>query len=194
MRGERRFCLIAIIAGLWVMYASVSAAVFKGKLVDRVTGEGIPNAIVTIDDNNNTINTDENGIFSYESSSDIISVKCTASGYQTAEKRLTSFSDQVFLIEMDPGSSESAESGIQKLDDMTVREKKPEENTGLKSSKEISKIEVAPEQIQKYTSTAENDISRTLQLMPGISAAHENSAGLFLKCMAGRVLINLQQV
>lgn len=69
---------------------------------------------------------------------------------------------------------------ILELDKMTIPGEKAERDV-LSVSKEISSINVAPEELGKLPNMGEQDISRTLQLMPGVSGADESSSALFIR-------------
>ncbi len=77
-------------------------------------------------------------------------------------------------------NSVSLRDTIHELDKITILDEKLDRDV-LVVSKEISTIILAPEELDKLPNMGESDISRTLQLMPGISGADESSSALFIR-------------
>ncbi len=69
---------------------------------------------------------------------------------------------------------------VHELDKSIVREDRLEKPI-VNVADEISKIDLSPEHIDRLPSIGEADISRVVQLLPGVSGANESTSGLFVR-------------
>jgi hypothetical protein len=145
----------------------------KGTIKDRNTGETLPFSTIQVRGTQVGSSANVDGQFTlFDVPSDTAVLVVQYLGYRTKYIRLTpdmNFND--FLIDMDDFSQELTQV-------LVVAEK---EEQLLKASTGISKISVAPAQLNYLPSFGEKDIFRSLQLLPGISGSQENSSGLYVR-------------
>jgi ferric enterobactin receptor len=67
------------------------------------------------------------------------------------------------------------------LQDINVNAGRIETNQMIKPSEKISQVKMSPELVTKLPSIGQADLFRSLQLLPGVSAANEASSGLYVR-------------
>ncbi len=148
-----------------------------GSLKDKTTGESLP--FVNIKIRGTTVGTSSNvdGYFSLlKIPTDTSTVVITYIGYDPVEIQLTpETKTQGIIIEMQ-------QSAIG-LDDVVISSTKESEHaaSAFQANEKISMIKMTPAKILTLPNVGERDIFRAFQLMPGVSAANENSAGLYIR-------------
>src|SRR5687768_15799893 len=95
----------------------------------------------------------------------------TAIGHQQVQYPVTAdAAKKMITIEMKTES--------RALDEVTIQQQK---NAAFKLSSRPGVIQLSPANVDVLPKVGEKDMFRSLQLMPGISAGHENSAGLYVR-------------
>lgn len=143
-----------------------------GKITDVVNGESIPNASISVKGANNGTSTNVDGFFTlYNVPSDTAILEISNVGYQVS---------RIFLSPQQALDSVSIQLVPVKnaLSEVVVTAKK---NQSFKLNQKVSMIKLTPSLISTLPSIGEKDIFRSFQLMPGISAANENSSGLYVR-------------
>jgi ferric enterobactin receptor len=144
----------------------------SGIIKDRTNGEPLPfvNVIVKRTSKGSTSNVD--GYFALLNvPSDTATLEISYIGYNTATIYLspkTPLSN--FVIELEPQS--------QQLDEVVV---KAERQELMRAGEKVSMLKMTPAKLNALPSVGEKDIMRAFQLMPGVSAANENSSGLYVR-------------
>ena len=146
----------------------------NGKVVDFNSGLAVSNASIVRNANNESVSVDSNGYFSLpDISSDTASLTVKAFGYQ----QLTVFlspRDQTdnYAIELMPDERTM-------MKGVLVRAARAD--VSLQSVENISVLMLTPAKLAELPNVGEKDVMRSMQLMPGVSAAHESSSGLYVR-------------
>ncbi len=143
-----------------------------GKIADSNSGETLPFATIVIKSTGKGTISNVDGFFTLlDVPSDTSALIVQYMGYYTREYHLSpSDLNGEFKIELDPE--------VTNLEEITVLGQKEHM---IKASDQISKISVSPKQLSVLPSIGEKDIFRSLQMLPGISATNETSAGLYVR-------------
>lgn len=145
----------------------------SGRVVDFSTGEALP--FVSIVAKNANIGTTSNvdGFFTlFDVPSDTTTIQLSYMGYQGTEVFLSpNVNTEQLFVEM---ASQSV--GLNELVVTATREDVLQVNR-----EQTSVIKMSPQQLSSLPNLGEKDILRSFQLMPGISAANENSSGLYVR-------------
>ncbi|NGP75129.1 TonB-dependent receptor [Balneolaceae bacterium YR4-1] len=143
----------------------------RGIVKDESTGEGLPNVNVGILNTKRGTTTNADGYFTIVNlPSDSVSLSFSYIGYKSKTVTIDSEAT-VQLLEVQLAKATT------QLDEVTVE---AEEYEFIKSDR-ISRTSISPTQIQYLPSLGEKDISRALQLLPGVSGTNESTAGLFVR-------------
>lgn len=146
--------------------------VLEGKVSDEATGEPLPFVSIIIKGTKIGTSTNVDGHFTLlHVPSDTCTVVISNIGYQT---RYFSLTDQTKLDNLVFQLSAMSN----QLDEVVVT---GEFEGAFQSNQKISMIKMTPANLGALPSIGERDILRAFQLMPGISAANENSAGLYVR-------------
>lgn len=140
----------------------------SGRVRDLTTGEALPYATITGGGSGAQSNVD--GLFTLlKVASDTASLTASFPGFQRQTIFLTpELAANELIIELAPYTTEAVEVVANKQEMMQA-------NTG------ISVLRMTPQKIATLPNIGEKDIMRAFQLMPGVSAANENSAGLYIR-------------
>lgn len=145
----------------------------SGIIKDKNTGERLPYATISLK-NKNSIHTLSNvdGYFNLPNiPSDTITLFVSYVGYTNSSVLLRPDVDiKNFLIEL--------ETDAQNLNEVQVTAEKSEV---IKANEIVGMIKMTPRNISKLPNIGERDPFRAFQLMPGVSASNESSAGLFVR-------------
>jgi ferric enterobactin receptor len=145
----------------------------SGVVRDAQNGESLPFAALNIP--GTTIGTSSNvdGWFSLlEVPSDTSTIFVSYLGYAPKKVFLTPSSSKTnLIIEMHPAGTDLGEVTV-----VAEREELLRTNTQT-----VSMLKMSPAKIATLPNAGERDIMRAFQLMPGVSAANENSSGLFVR-------------
>lgn len=143
-----------------------------GKVIDINTRETLP--FVNLSIKGTTIGAASNvdGYFTLINiPSDTVTIECKYIGYET---------QSLFLNPSTPIKDLIVEMNIstQELEEVVVLGEKQDI---MKANEKTSMIKLTPLKLSTLPSMGEKDIFRAFQLMPGISAANENSSGLYVR-------------
>lgn len=145
----------------------------SGVIKDANTGESLPFASVQVKKSTIGAQSNADGYFTLLSvPSDTVSLIISYLAYQSLELKLRpDLPKNNLLIEL------TAEGSFQ-LDEVTILA----ESEALMRPKESGNtVQLTPKQLAKLPNVGERDIMRSLQLLPGISAANESTSGLFVR-------------
>jgi ferric enterobactin receptor len=148
----------------------------KGIVKDAKSGEPLPfvNIVIVAESKGATSNVD--GYFTLmKVPSDTCTLEVSYIGYKLktiylSPKKVKALEGQDFLIELEQ------ENAI--LEEIVVSADREEL---LRASEKTSMLKLSPSKITALPSVGEKDIMRAFQLMPGVSAANENSSGLYVR-------------
>jgi ferric enterobactin receptor len=146
-----------------------------GKVVDQLSGESLPFVNITI--KGTTLGTASNvdGFFNLlRVPTDTSTIVATYMGYEP---------QLIFLKPDAPTSNVVIElvPSVTQLQNVTVTTENEREVEAMQFNEKISMVKMNPAKLMTLPNIGERDIFRSFQLMPGISAAHENSAGLYVR-------------
>lgn len=143
-----------------------------GKVVDANTGESLPYAQVLIQGGSRGATTNADGYFSLlQVPTDTVTIHVTYIGYAPGYLRLSpDMPLQDLRIEL---SSKEVD-----LDEVVITAAASEP---VNVTEKIGMLRMTPAQLKSLPNVGEKDIFRSFQLMPGVSSANENSAGLYVR-------------
>jgi hypothetical protein len=143
-----------------------------GKVIDITTRETLPFVNLSVKGTSIGAATNVDGYFTLVNvPSDTVTIECTYIGYEKQTLFLNpTIPTKDLMVEMIISSQELKEVVVigEKQDIMKTNEK-------------TSMIKLTPIKLGTLPSMGEKDIFRAFQLMPGISAANENSSGLYVR-------------
>ncbi len=143
-----------------------------GKVTDISSGEPLPNVTVMIDGQRGITTTNVDGYFTvFNVPSDTAILSFSSVGY-TVSRYFLSPNKPLDSLHIQMLTSRNA------LNEVVVVAKKVQ---SFKLNQKVSMIKMTPDLIANLPSVGEKDIFRSFQLMPGISAANENSSGLYVR-------------
>lgn len=144
----------------------------KGTVSDRSSGETLPFVSVRVAGENIGATSNVDGYFTLlHVPSDTSTLIFNYLGYRKAEVFLSPKADlQNLLIEMEPFG--------QALTEVVIT---AEREDLLQAAENISTLKMASSKIALLPSLGEKDIFRAFQLMPGVSAVNEQTAGLYVR-------------
>jgi len=145
----------------------------SGILTDSETGESLPFASIIVKGTSNGSSTNADGYFTLHNvPSDTSTLIASYIGYEKREIKLNpNLSKTKLAITIKPSSLNLNEVIItaQREDILEV------------SSEYISTIKMTPNKLKQLPNLGEQDIMRSFQLMPGISASNESSSGMYIR-------------
>ncbi len=143
-----------------------------GIILEKGTGESLPNAVVIIKSTRQGTVTNVDGFFTLLNvPSDTSTLIVRYLGYQTTTFKLNpELLTKQLVLEIQSISNQ--------LDEVVITST---QERMINASEDISKITVSPAQLSKLPSLGEKDIFRSLQLLPGISGTNETSSGLYVR-------------
>ena len=143
-----------------------------GKIIDKRTGESLPYANIKIAISKTSITSNVDGLFTITNvPNDTVKLTISYVGYEPLDYFLTPKSqvnNMIFELEQ-PQVYQSEVVVFSKIPNI------------LKANDKVGVIKLTPAKLNVLPNLGEKDILRTLQLMPGVSAANENSAGLYVR-------------
>ena len=145
----------------------------SGEIVDAASGERIPFATVVVKGTTKGALTDQNGHFALENvPADTAIISVSYIGYHTKEINLEQKKgNEPLHIELKQQSTGISEVFIYgRKDDKALQQATLEQ-----------KIKMSPIALKVLPNVGEKDIMRGFQLMPGVSAANEGSAGMYVR-------------
>ncbi len=144
----------------------------SGKIVDSQTGEAVPYSTVYLAGKNRGTQSNQDGYYTLQNvPTDTSTVVISSIGFKTNYLFLTPDMPKTKLnIQLEPQSLE--------VEEVVVTATK---NTIMNNNDRISTMQMTPKKLAELPSLGEKDILRVFQLMPGVSAANEGSAGLYVR-------------
>lgn len=146
-----------------------------GSIKDKTTGESLP--FVNLQVKGSLVGTSANvdGYFSLLNvPSDTVTIVVSYLGYDPTIIQLTpETKTENIIIEMDQAAVQ--------LNAVLISSQKELTTAPFQSNEKISMVKMTPGKINNLPNAGERDIMRAFQLMPGVSAANENSAGLYVR-------------
>lgn len=143
-----------------------------GRIIDNASVEPLPFVTIAVKGTTTGANSNADGYFTLPRvPSDTVSLVLSAVGYKPKMVHLspqTPLSNLVVKLE-----SESVA-----LNEVVVNGEKQDV---LQTNAKVGMIKMSPIKLVSLPSLGEKDIFRSFQLMPGISAANENSSGLYVR-------------
>ncbi len=144
----------------------------SGKITDRNSGESLPNVSISIRGTNAGATSNVDGYFTlYDVPNDTAVLQFSNVGYLVSnvflspDKRMDSLQVEMVTLKSTLG-------------EVVVYSRRPQ---SFKLNQKVSMIKMTPALIENLPSIGEKDVFRAFQLMPGISAANENSSGLYVR-------------
>lgn len=145
----------------------------SGILKDSETGESLPFASIMVKGTLNGTTTNMDGYFTLHNvTSDTSMLIASYIGYKKTEIKLNpNLSKSNLLIEIAPT--------LLNLNEVVVTAQR--EDILQVSTESLSTIKMTPKKLKQLPNIGEQDIMRSFQLMPGISASNESSSGLYIR-------------
>lgn len=144
----------------------------SGKVTDNVTGEPMPNVNIMTELDKSFTTTNADGYFTVSNiPSNTAVLVFTIIGYQP-------YRYQLLPNQPTKGISIQISSSKNTLNEIVVSSKKEQ---SFKLNQKVSMIKLTPAKIATLPNMGEKDIFRSFQLMPGVSAGNEQTAGLYVR-------------
>lgn len=144
----------------------------SGKVTDLNSGEPLPNVSISVTGTQAGATTNVDGYFTlHDVPNDTAILQFSNIGYVISkvflspQKQLDSLQVQMVTLK-------------NSLEEVIVVSKRQQ---SFKLNQKVSMIKMTPALIENLPSIGEKDVFRSFQLMPGISAANENSSGLYVR-------------
>lgn len=163
---------ILLVLGLLPIKSLGQKLKISGKVTDQTTGEALPNATISVAERAVNTLTDKGGYFAFtlsRVSSDSVTVSINYVGYRPQTVRVAVANTMLSI---------SLQSGAVDLQEVSVTSKKIEL---LKANQGISTYRIGADALNKLPAIGEKDAFRSFQLLPGISASNQSSAGLYIR-------------
>jgi len=145
-----------------------------GRIVDQLTGESLPGAIVAIENTSIRATSNADGYFTL--------VNIPADTCVIASSYVGYLSDRLTLTNVNPSRILNIGLSIARnnLEEVTIKSKK---NDGIMSTdkRKVSVLQISPAKLAELPNLGEKDILRSFQLMPGVSASNESSSGAYVR-------------
>jgi len=144
----------------------------SGKVIDQKTGETLPFVNIIVSNTYNGTSTNIDGYFTLVNvHSDTVTLELSYIGYRKQKFFLTPDSKiNNLLIELQRTD--------RLIDEVVVVGEKQDI---LQTNQQVGMLKMSPLKLNVLPNLGEKDVFRSFQLMPGISAANENSSGLYVR-------------
>ncbi|HUP51144.1 MAG TPA: TonB-dependent receptor [Longimicrobiales bacterium] len=141
-----------------------------GTVRDSISGETLPNAVVSVEGGTARTLTDRLGRFTILGLGDgAYTLEVEYLGYATARVEVASSRDEALVIYLAPRAIELAGVRVEATGDLA------------QANGPISQITISPREVSALPSLGEADVFRTLQLMPGVSGTNDATSGLYVR-------------
>jgi ferric enterobactin receptor len=145
-----------------------------GKILDEHTAETLPNAIIKVSGTDLIASSNNDGYYAIlHVPSDTATIDISCMGYITQSIHLSKIDNPLNL-------------NVKLKDDTKILEEvivTDEYNQSVQVEDIASKVAFNPRSLSNLPSLGEQDISRTMQLMPGVCATDESSSGMSIRGM-----------
>lgn len=138
-----------------------------GEVFDQATGERLPFALIKVEGIAGGTTSNEDGIFSLKGLSDTSRVEISYLGYQTVKRPLNKSDRKSRLLV-------GLQVTIENLDEVTVAAMQHQ----IEVLDDLSRVAFDPGLVENIPTTAEKDVFRMMQLIPGVTATNELQSGL----------------
>jgi Outer membrane receptor for ferrienterochelin and colicins len=153
------------------MGAGAQQRQISGRIIDAVTGEPLPGVTVALAGHRQSSSSNTDGYFIIRGlPADSCTLRFTCIGYSAYEQTVKASENNNLLIGL------VANAGA--MNEVIVTGESPER---FKLNQQTGMIRMNPRMIATLPSLGEKDIFRAFQLMPGVSAGNEQSAGLYVR-------------
>lgn len=143
-----------------------------GKVTDQASGETIPNVSISVRGTNISTFSNVDGHFIlYNIPSDTAIIDFTTIGYMVYQQFLSP-SERLDSLQIGMQVNNNM------LNEVFIVGKQTQ---SFKLNQKVSMIKLTPAMISALPNIGEKDVFRAFQLMPGISAANENTSGLYVR-------------
>ena len=170
MKKELRIVFILIFS-FPVLLSGQGTIRLSGQVLNVKTSEPVSFASIGVYVNKTGVVSDDKGYFTIMVPSDTSTIVISSVGYKTKIEKLVAareFSMYSFHLEEE----------TKQLDEVTVT---VEKERIARISSEISSVKMSPALVAKLPNMGEVDVMRSFQLLPGVSATNETSAGLYVR-------------
>jgi outer membrane receptor protein involved in Fe transport len=143
----------------------------SGHVIDYKTQIPVPYVTIELSNKKRGVVSDDQGYFSIVVPSDTSTIIISCVGYETVKEKLNPnlpFSEYTIRIK----------EAVRQLNEVTVT---AEKERIARITSEISSVKMSPVLVSKLPNMGEVDIMRSFQLLPGVSATNETSAGLYVR-------------
>lgn len=138
-----------------------------GEVYDQATGERLPFALIKVVGVPGGTTSNEDGIFSLKELSDTSKVEISYLGYQTVNRSISRTDRKSRLLI-------AMRSTVENLDEVTVAAMQNQ----IEVLDDLSRVAFDPGLVENIPATAEKDVFRMMQLIPGVTATNELQSGL----------------
>ncbi len=152
--------------------AQVQKSDIRGYVKDAKSGEALPYANILIMGTNHGTTTNTDGYFVLVNEPvGVCSLLVRYIGYRSQTLRVDNKPDNSALLSIKLNPTVIEMQGIS----VTAQAEM------LEATKHVSQMTISPRQISSLPNIGEVDVFRTLQLLPGVSAANDGSSGLYIR-------------
>lgn len=145
----------------------------SGYVVDATSGEELPNATIYVDELQSGCITNVYGFYSISLNSGKYNIKVSYVGYSTANIEIELTGDLEKTIELQPVSFD--------IDGVEIKAEEETKGEGVLTD-QMSIVKLTMKEIKMVPVIfGENDILKTLQLMPGVQASGDGNAGFYVR-------------
>ncbi len=138
-----------------------------GEIYDRGTGERLPFALIKVAGLSGGTTSNEDGIFSLKGLSDTSRIEISYLGYQTVNHTISRVDRKSRLFI-------AMRSSVESLEEVTVAAMQSK----IEVLDDLSRVAFDPGLVENIPTTAEKDVFRMMQLIPGVTATNELQSGL----------------
>ena len=145
--------------------------ILLGHIINIKNQEPVSYATIELSDKKNGVVSDERGYFTLQVPSDTSTIIISCVGYLTMKEKLNPnkpFSYYTIRIKED----------VKELSGVTIT---AEKERIARVASDVSSVKMSPILVSKLPNMGEVDIMRSFQLLPGVSATNETSAGLYVR-------------
>ncbi len=174
MQKMKKVLLISsfIVIALTHILSGQESIKLSGQIINSKNHEAVSYATISVANYKNIgVVSDEEGSFTILVPSDTSTLVISCVGYKTKKEKLNPYISFIFH------SIELVED-VKQLDGVTIT---AEKERIARISSEISSVKISPILVAKLPNMGEVDVLRSFQLLPGVSATNETSAGLYVR-------------
>ena len=142
-----------------------------GRILNYERNDPLPFAAVVVISTGKGTATNEDGYFVLQVPHDTSTLLVTYVGYEQKKVKLNSMRIQSSLVI-------KLEKDVKQIEEVTVA---MEKERIIRVPDQISTVKISPKLIEKLPNLGEVDVLRSFQLLPGVSATNETSAGLYVR-------------